>query len=277
MSSSQEETYWLSDAQHREGSNRYTFNFSEHWRQVFNKALAIGIRSVKLWLDSRIIYLNGLSINNTHDVAWNISPSVVMNNNWEDLNDKLAYDKKLKYELYLTNTSTHTFQESSYTIRATRDKFIIAVTTTDENWLVLDYTEDAASEDFKLLTGTTDEQFWIDLSALTKSTLDWVTFNSKYPDLVDIAFNQNNTVRMITFKRLAPREELIVKASFVDLANHQYLGLTNEHFVPVKVYDICYGDQTFWIELYTRNNVPVELPSDGRDCLVIEAMMQSFL
>ena len=271
MTHVQEETYLITEAEHTKGTNRYTFTFSPHWRSVFNKALSMSVRTVKLWRSNRIIYLNGLSIN-TSTESWNISPSVVMNSTWEDLNDKLSMNRKMLYELYSATSSSHEFSESSYAIVSSKDSLIITVNTTKDCYLTIDESDNIASSDLMVLTGLTDQAFWIALAKHSNKIITKEQF-AFWARLVELRYDSNDRIRMIKFNKLASREDLIVKASFVDLAFHQYLGLTNETFIPPKVYDVCYGDQKFYIDLESIDGQPVELPSDDKDMLVLECMM----
>ena len=81
---------------------------------------------------------------------------------------------------------------------------------------------------------------------------------------------------LLHFERIIRnRDDVIVRASFVDLSSDNFLGVSNESFHPVKKYPVVFGDQQFWIELYDNLNQPIELPSDNRDTLIVEAQMIS--
>ena len=88
--------------------------------------------------------------------------------------------------------------------------------------------------------------------------------------------NKGNLIR-ISFINIWNRDTLKIHASFVDLSYHQWLGVCNEQFIPPKEYPIVFDDQKFWIELYTLYGKPVELPNDGKDQIIIEAMMNSYI
>ena len=86
------------------------------------------------------------------------------------------------------------------------------------------------------------------------------------------------SIAIRSVKLLNAINELMVSASFVDMNERKWLGITNEQFIPPKEYPITYDDQKFWIELYTLDGLPMEIkPEDAGEWLVIEAMMNSYL
>lgn len=281
----QEETYLLSDAEHAAGSSIYKFTFSPHWRSIVNQKLSIGVRSVKLLLSPRTIFVEGLSIKNGSQIAgatpdgerqyWNISPTVIMTSSWSQLNDELQKDKEFKVNL-LNDDQKKVFNSSSYAIKynPADNTLIIAVGSTDNHYLVLD-SDAVVSSDFKALTDTYSDNLWTDLSSCSQGRMTPNTFNQKWSHLVEVLVNSNGLIMRILFKKLATRENIKINASFVDLAFHQYLGITNEQFVPPKEYDINYSDNKFWIRLCTLNDHDAEMAPDGKDQLVIEAIMYS--
>ena len=270
----QEETYLLSDAEHAAGSSIYKFTFSPHWRSIVNQKLSIGVRSVKLLLSPRTIFIEGLSIKNGSQY-WNISPTVIMTSSWSQLNDELQKDKEFKVNL-LNDDQKKVFNSSSYAIKynPADNTLIIAVGSTDNHYLVLD-SDAVVSSDFKALTGTYSDNLWTDLALCSQGRMTPNAFNQKWSHLVEVLVNSNGLIIRILFKKLATRENIKINASFVDLAFHQYLGITNEQFVPPKEYDINYSDNKFWIRLCTLNDHDAEMAPDGKDQLVIEAIMYS--
>jgi hypothetical protein len=73
---------------------------------------------------------------------------------------------------------------------------------------------------------------------------------------------------------LESHSEYLLAASFVEQTSHNYLGFTNSVFSPPKYYHIVNNDTNFWIDLVSPDGLkPRELPSDGRDMLVIEIQL----
>lgn len=277
---SQEETYLLSDAEHVSGTNKYIFTFSPHWRSIYNQNLSIAIRSVKLWLAPRSIYMSALSITDgTNGLI--ISPSVVMNGTWTELNDALFKDK----EFHLAGNNVYYINSYVIAYDPTDCSLKFAITnSSDKYYFSFTYSANSdVSDDFKYLTNLTSDVFWSNLSNLTLGSLSKDDFLAAWGDYVDIETNSSGKVILIKFKKLAVREPLKVNASFVDLAKNQYLGITNEQYMPPKQYNINCGDQKFWIELTTIDNQAVEF-TDDRDIenniyrkeeIAIEAIMQA--
>ena len=103
-----EESYSISDAIHDDGTNRYTFKFNPQWRNKIKQQLHLGIRSIKLWLSPRLLWMEGLSINEGSH-SYNISPQVIVTNSMTEANTMFKNDiqkhiefedTKLSYSIY---------------------------------------------------------------------------------------------------------------------------------------------------------------------------------
>lgn len=278
---SQEESYSLEDAVHDKGTNRYIFEYSPHWRRIVDRPLSISIRSVKMWLSNRTIYIDGLCLcsNDEGTGLWNISPHVILSGTMKDLNDELVKDRHNHYELFSSSGGVG-FTEQSYEIKYNQSKgsLYIGVATTGSNYLWLDY-QDATyvSNDFKMITGLTDDQFWLDLAFTVRGEMGLDKFEELWgTNKVILECDDDLRVTKITFNNIWDRCTVRIAASFVDLAGHQYLGITNEQFIPPKEYSIVNGDQKFYLDLFSLDGKPLELPSDQKDQLVIEAIMNAY-
>jgi hypothetical protein len=70
------------------------------------------------------------------------------------------------------------------------------------------------------------------------------------------------------------RCDLLVKADFIEQADSQYLGFTGNDYYPLKQYEIKKNTPYFTISVFDdATMLPVELPEDGRDYVVIEAVI----
>ncbi len=283
---SQEETYSISKAEHKKGTNRYYFEFSPHWRRRLNSPLSISVRSVRMWISQRALYINGLSIVNSSGLVWNISPNVLATGSMIELNQALYTDRQNHYETFRSSGGSY-FILNSYIIQYNSSKhtFSIQTNTTENDHLVIDPPSvtglsEIASADFKKMVGVEEDSFWNDLSDLTRHVNEMYqnVWEVKYSndDRFYIGFNNTGDVNKIIFNNVWDRSTVKVQASFVDLAYDKYLGITNEQFVPPKEYNINYGDQKFYIELYSLDGSSVELPNDGKDQMVIEAIMNAY-
>lgn len=275
---SQEETYIISDAYHMKGTNRYVFNFSPHWRRTNQKALAIGIRSVKQILSTRAIWMEGFKLSDGRNTL-DISPDISLSGSWVQLNEMLKEDRLRQYNIYKSKNPSTIFTSEDYNIGyeedASRLNIIINETVSNNYKLIIDEGV-KVSRDLLMMSGLNQDIF-NDLHLLSNGNIDYNEFielHEKEP--IEIEMNGNNIIR-ISFNNIWNRDVLSIHASFVDLSYHQWLGVCNEQYVPPKEYPITYDDQKFWIELFTLDGREVELPSDQKDNIVIEAMMMSYL
>ncbi len=250
-----EESFWISDAEHTDGTNTYTFTYPEQWRTVYNRSLTIGIRTVNLTPAPRLLSVTGVSITDGTEV-WNIDWSVMVyadeslsaiNQRFTSKIDfaevyRIQYDPKMNVlGMYITNTN-------------------------DEYRFVFDSTC-TASDDLRTITRATTELF-------TELATDFDAFNTKYASTPAYVTYNDNGIRSLEFGDVWSREKVKVNASFVDLSRNQFLGYTNSVFNPPKSYSITGGDNKFTITLLNvMNDEEVVLPSDKADTLVIEAML----
>ncbi len=253
-----EESFWISDAEHTDGTNTYTFTYPEQWRTVYNRNHVIGIRTINLTPAPRLLSMSGVSFSDSTDttnINWSgmvysdealstINERVTTNSNYEGLYS-IQYDPKAGIlGMYITNTDP-------------KYHFVFDSTCT-------------ASDDLRTITNSTAELF-------TELTSNYDAFNEKYNGddgvYAHVTYNDNG-IRSLEFGNVWSREKVKVNASFVDLSRNQFLGYTNSVFNPPKSYSITCGDIKFSISLLNvMNDEEVILPSDKADTLVIEAML----
>jgi hypothetical protein len=70
------------------------------------------------------------------------------------------------------------------------------------------------------------------------------------------------------------RENLLVTADFVRQTNTQHLGYADCEYSNIKKYEIIRNDPYFTLSLWDSATMrPIELPADGKDYLVMEALI----
>lgn len=287
---SQEESYILSDSDHMVRSNRYVFNYSEHWRRTNGKALTISIRSVKQILSTRALWFEGLFLSDNSNIM-PISLDISLSKSWVKLNKALNDYRIEQYEIYKQRNPNTNFTSGDYVIayEEAESRFNILVNSyNNPNFHIkIEKIEDDktkenknVSKDLLAMSGykSSLSELINDLIDLSdgKSTIE--QFNLKHiNDPIEVELNSNNQIKRISFTNIWNRDILAIHASFVDLSYHQWLGVCNEQFIPPKEYPIVFDDHKFWIELFTLDGRPVELPADNKDQIIIEAMMNSYI
>lgn len=284
----QEETYTLLDSDHVKGSNRYTFAFSPHWRQCQGKTLTIGVRSVKQILSKRHVWIDGLVLHGDGE-SMDVSPDVSIAGDWTELNDKLRRHRLESYAIFKASNDATAFTAGDYSIGydITRSSLNIVanVKSIGKRYLVFERDDENGgidiSDDLLVMWGMEidrkgeliDDLFNATHSGVAEQIEDVMR---KYDGKLEMEYDEDGAIVRVSFMGIWDRSPLCIHASFVDLSSHQWLGTCNEQFVPPKEYHVCYDDQRFWIELFSLDGKPVELP-DQRDQIVIEAMMNSYL
>ena len=100
-----EDSYCLRDAEHTAGTNKYTFRYNFQWRNIIQEHLTVSVRSVKLWLAPRHLWINGLQVHsgsNTEPTMFNTTITGSMS----EFNDKLAnMSSTVGYTVYYNPTN----------------------------------------------------------------------------------------------------------------------------------------------------------------------------
>ena len=261
MTATTEYNYLLSEAKHVDGTNRYTFEFPQYWRQSIYSGLRVGVRSIKMIPAPVYFKLTGINICSMSgslidfkpiDIVMIISPS----DHLDDLN--------LRFKDAITRAL------SSYTFISPDD-------------VALEYYDNV----LHLFIDREDPDIWFDIEDIdgndaTKQMLHFDTVDdipeSNLRYVTEEGPQQpggkpNKRLVEVMFRNIWDRDELYILSSLTDMSYNRYLGYTNNDFHPPKQYNIHNTDTTFWIELYDKtNSIPIELPP--RSVLVIEMILQ---
>ena len=238
-----EDSYCLRDAEHVPGTNKYTFKYNMQWRNIIHEHLTVSVRSVKLWLAPRHLWINGLNVHTssgTNPTGFNTTITGSMS----EFNDKLAnMSDALGYKVYYNPTNRRLIFDCA------DDNFF---SYSDPELMVA-----SMSNDMKIITGQED---FDNITILHTTTVN-------YTDYID----------SFCFENVWDRENVHVSASFVDLGYKNFLEVSNEQFIPPKEYPISFTDQKFTIELFDSTEKPVEIPAlDNKDTLLIEMILNSY-
>lgn len=259
------------NVRHEPGTNRYYINFPETWRTTNQKHI-IGVRSIQL----RHGY--GRTFGFDMQFSYYTEDGLLFPDKVKEVTIPTPFSFKYSYE----NDENPNPLEWVAELNNRWKEFAKNFKNIDEyNWQCV------YDEHKRLYT----------LELIPSSCMDYVERNTiKYsiiamsPDLYnsDVKFESNKyptkktsptfpdseTPRIIIPGPLETYAEYLVAASFVEQTSHNYLGFTNTTFSPPKYYNISSTDTQFWIDLVSPDGLkPRELPSDGRDMLVIEIQL----
>jgi hypothetical protein len=284
-----EESFWISEAKPDPNiPGRFIFKFPEHWRNIVEQQLNIGVRSIrKLDIDKLI------TLQNIKYYSGFASTSTAINYNYIIPRGKLLAE--------VVNTDDVT-QQAFINYDSTTNELTIRLTTWDadtpQNTQAKGFTlkEATISDDLCNLVGVSRE-FFTDLSF---SVEGWVALNPGDPEMhegdlfikyakemehVDIAlthFTQteagasnlgHHRIKWIKFKNVFSLGAVKINSSIVDNSVHQYLGFTDSVYYPPKMYTIHKTDQLFWVDLVDLSHGNTKFFWPGRDDLVIEVIL----
>ena len=120
--------------------------------------------------------------------------------------------------------------------------------------------------------------FVFDSSITMSHDLQVITGNDSISNAEILETDSNNHITAFCFENIWDRENVHIRASFVDLGYQNFLGVSNEQFIPPKEFPISFTDSTFWIQLFDSTEQPIEIPPlDNKDTLMIELILNSYV
>lgn len=211
------------------------YNFQ--WRNIIQEHLTICICSVKLWKQPRDLWIDNLAIHDTiNDTDEATSFSVSITGSMTEFNNKLA-GKTEGYKVYYNP------KENRIVFDCDSDHYFVSLDPPNATDM---------SSDFQAIIGLTN-----------------------FYDYTAYQYDTSHNLKCFGFDNVWNREEVHIRASFVDLGYENFLGVSNEQFIPPKEYPISFTDKKFSIELFDSLDKPIELPADECGGLVIEAILKS--
>ena len=234
-----EDSYCLKDAEHEPGTNKYTFTWNFQWRNIIQEHLTVSVRSIKLWLAPRHLWMDNLPVHIGSTDTYK-SFDVAITGNMLEFNDKMA-NQTNGWKVYYNPTNKRLVFDCD-----------------DGNYFPA-------------------EAMFNDPTTTMSSDLQAITGMFSTSTVQILNYDDNDNPINFCFPNVWDRRDVHVRASFVDLGYQRFLGVTNEQFIPPKEYPISYTDQKFTIELYDSSDNPVELPTrDSKDTLLIELILNSY-
>ena len=259
------------NVRHESGTNRYYINFPETWRTTNQKHI-IGVRSIQL----RHGY--GRTFGFDMQFSYFTEDGLLFPDKVKEITIPTPFSFKYSYE----NDENPNPLEWVTELNNTWKEFAKNFKNIDEyNWQC-SYDEQKRLYTLELIPSSC-------MSYVEKNTIKY-SIIAMSPDLYnsDVKFETNKyptqktspvfpdseTPKIIIPGPLETYAEYLVAASFVEQTSHNYLGFTNTTFSPPKYYNISSTDTQFWIDLVSPDGLkPRELPTDGRDMLVIEIQL----
>jgi hypothetical protein len=241
---------WNEDAEtsvvkgHPKGTNQYLFEFPGSWRRKTGGELIIGIRSLQLKTVARQLRL---ILNVKVDFGSNTYRHLI--------------------NLYYASTDTPYFLLQSLNDQW-QSEFVDNSTLRDYLWIRVDDTMFVLRETGQILFYGIDFE-WVAVSDDTNT--DCFSFGYVAPGGTN---DPTNFVRPSLKLNWDRSQNLLLRADFITHADEQHLGYTGSEYYPLKQYEIKKNTPYFTISLFEENNLRlIERPEDGRDYVVIEAVI----
>ena len=258
-----EDCYCLSQAEHIAGSNTYTFKFNRQWRDIIHEHLTVSVRGIKLWLAPRHLWVDGLNVHyGTANKTESTGFTAMITGSMAEFNQQLA-GKLEGYRVYYNPTNRR-----------------LVFSCDIGNYFDLDESF-RMSHDLKVITGkgyTIRSEDDDDYDEEADYVINFVNSPDYPSNIIEVLERDNDQhITVFCFENVWDRQNVHIRASFVDLGYQNFLGVSNEQFIPPKEYPISFTDRTFWLQLYDSTESPVEIPPlDNKDTLMIELILNSY-
>lgn len=267
---------------HKPGTNKYTYQYPDHWIQYPGRLHSVAVRSVTVKPAARDIGFQNIFLrSNTEgsDLQVGLNSNFVLSygEDMNQFNERMKEEIKDLYDNYRIeiNNANSEWRPTDFRIfyKYSKNELVFQVTNDTHYFFCIDDNADAVytSQDFKSLVGIQDDQVFINIARYQS------TAESEFKAVpgVDVRFRGDTTqVTAIIFKNVWNRSQLIVNSSFSSLAEQHFLALSNIINPVPKYFEINGFKTDFSVFLYDaclKN--PVELPLDGKDLIIIELLL----
>lgn len=266
--------------EHKTGSNKYTYQYPDHWIQYPGRLHSVAVRSVTVKPAARDIGLQNFylkSNNSEFSLGFNTYFVLSYGEDMNHFNERMKSEIKDLYENYRleSGSATPEWRPTDFRIfyRYSKNELVFQITNDVHYFMCTDDSDDAVytTKDFKSVLGIENDQVFINI-ARYQSNIDSVF---KEVPGIQVEFREGTKhVTSIIFKNVWNRGQLIVNSSFSSLAEQHFLTLSNVINPVPKYYEINGFKTDFSIFLYDAClKSPVELPLDGKDLIVVEILL----
>lgn len=274
--------------EHKEGTNEYVYRFPDHWIQYPSNLHSLSVRSVSIHPAARDIGFQEISLKSNQsdsnlDLDLFTNFALAYNEDMTMFNTRMKAEIKDLYENYRYENTN-----GSLEWRPTDFKIFYKHSTNELVFQILDDTHYFAftntidnavytSNDFKNIVGIKNDSLFVKIAKyqnlqITKEELnDYLSTISNF----DIQFRgTTKEIIQFKFKNVWNRGQITINSTLSTLAEHTFLALSNTIYPVPKYYEVKGFRNDFSIFLYDSClKTPVELPSDGKDLIIIEMIL----
>ena len=268
--------------EHKPGTNKYTYQYPDHWIQYPGRLHSVAVRSVTVKPAARDIAFRNLFLKRKEqeselDIGINVECSLSYGEDMNRFNERMKDEMKYLFENYKLDRGSEKLEWLPSDVRIfyrySKNELVFKITNETHYFLCNDDGENAVytSDDFKSLVGIKDDLVFRNIARYQLH--DDATFE-EVPG-VEVRFRgDTKQVTRIVFKNVWNRSQLTVNSSFSSLAEQHFLTLSNVINPIPKYFEINGFKTDFSIYLYDAClKSPVELPLDGKDLMLVELLL----
>ncbi len=247
---------------HVVGSNRYSFDFPNYWRETVYNNRVVQLRKLLITPSARDFTVTNLFLKNGDDLL-NISfrVSLAPNEGMEVFNDRLLQTIPLMIQEYRDDHDTSKFGVRDFEIcyNFSKRQLIFNILSrydgeSNANYFHFDNTE--SSSDLDAITGVNCTELFATIRSFQEGTITLEEFQQalkKMPS-VDVLMPENaeTSIQRIVFNNVWSRSTLFVTSSLSESNELHYLGLSNEVYSPPKVYNVLSASSRILLREHKR-------------------------
>jgi hypothetical protein len=259
---SYEQAYYTSESKHDKGTNDYTFEFAGSWRTKTGR-LEFGVR--------------GLYLKKVHrTLAFQLTAYQKADDGWEPITVD-GYPLAIPFYYVFREIDNVGTMMAALNEQCLKGLEQFMEGHEFEPWWGDFYNRYEWREE---TDGTIDFIPTLDPKEYT-NTYKWalsVGTNSDMVTTFKMTLADPITIDNVTFGKpvlkMWDRQNILVRANFVEQTQNQHLGYTGIDYNLPKKYDVPHNTPTFTISLFSEATLqPIELPDDGKDYVCIECIM----
>lgn len=248
-------------------SNRWWFEFPPQWTNELDKDSVVGIRSMYVSRTNREIWfcVNIKFINAETNETWALYTITLRK--YLDADETIKSLCSIWEEYYSDNVRIDIYNDKFVQPTLDRNMFALNYSFTDGQCILTISRPPEQSKQY-YMTDPDDPT----LQHLFNIEYEFVPMNDDTKTLFGDTSSAVGTLELPCWSRY----QCYVTSSISDECTDSYLGHTRqEPYSPIKYYRLSGDSKKFWVDLYeTRSHdVPVYLPSDNKDILIIEAIV----
>ena len=271
--------------EHKEGTNEYIYKFPDHWTQYPGSLHALSLRSVNVHPAARdigfaYIYLKSNEEDSKLDLDLFTNFTLAYDEDMNKFNDRMKAEIRDLYDNYKYESGTE-WRPTDFGIfyKYSTNELVFKINDSNHYFAFTNSDDEASytSTDLKNMIGIKSDALFVKIAKYQnlEITYEELTTYLKTVPQFEIKFRDSTKeVIEFKFKNVWNRGTLTINSTLSTLAEYNFLALSNVLYPVPKYYELNGFTTEFSISLFDAClKIPVELPADNRDLVIIEMIL----